>query len=69
MSDFYVPKLEENLSPRQFLEVVNRTPDNLHGIEFVAPHEGARGYGYFKVKYRTPILRKVMLKNAKFHNN
>lgn len=56
---FYFPRYKENLSAQEFLDLLNtRDAEFIKDVQFVRPQLGRRGYGYFKVEYDIPVMRK-----------
>lgn len=58
--EFYLPKRKENPSPQEFLDLPAEERLNLKRVRFVPPRidEEGTGFGYFKVEYEAPVLRK-----------
>ena len=65
MSEVYIPKTEEKLSAHAFVKMLKTDADNVKNVRFVYPTIGKKGFGYFKVRYNTPVLRKVNLNYGK----
>jgi hypothetical protein len=51
------PLNREYLTPSEFLEAVDRVPDQIHNASFVAPRLGDDHFGYFEVEYETPVYK------------
>ena len=56
MSDILVPVTEILLTQSQYLKEMNDS--NIKSATFIPPRIGSNNYGYFKVTYKLPVLKK-----------
>lgn len=51
-----VPTKERRLTPREYLKEVQSHADIIVDADFVPPKIGSKGFGFFNVRYSTPVL-------------
>jgi len=55
---YLVPIREQLLDPDEYLHALPnlRHNDNIDHVDFIPPRIGKRGYGKFRVRYKSPVL-------------
>ncbi len=54
----YIPIFSELLSAKEYQKELVTNRENIEKVKFIPPRIGKRGFGSFKVSYRTAVLRK-----------
>lgn len=54
---FFKPISEETIDAKRFIELTTDKYHNIERVTFVPPKIGKHGFGYFRVKYNTPVLK------------
>ena len=49
-----VPVTQSRVSASDFLEISEKTPDNIREVRFIPPRIGGKGFGCFDVKFSMP---------------